>query len=96
MTEYRNGGNATVTTGRMRFHPVIHIDPNVRVNIDETFSGFEDIEGDQRVHVGQMVGVYEPESGLRGTAVVTHVNDDRRLVYLNVDWRGLQIDGTPS
>jgi hypothetical protein len=35
--------------------------------------------------------VYEPESGLTGTAEVTEVDRDRRLVYLAVDWSRLRV-----
>jgi hypothetical protein len=66
----------------------VAIDPNVRVRGNQTYAGFEDIQG--TVVAGSHVEVYEPESGLTGPAEVTDVDHERRLVYLAVDWGQLR------
>ncbi|MEU4224258.1 hypothetical protein AB0F17_08195 [Nonomuraea sp. NPDC026600] len=67
------------------------IDPNVRVRGDNTYTGFEDVEGEAAdLHLGEVVTVYEPESGLRGFGSVVDVDLDRRLVFLAVDWSSLR------
>jgi hypothetical protein len=65
----------------------IAIDLNVRIGRDGTYSGFEDADGP--LVVGEPVTVIEPESGISGQGRVTHLDADRRLVFLTVDWRGL-------
>jgi len=65
----------------------VAIDPNVRVRGNDTYAGFEDVVGP--LTVGELVEVYEAESGLIGEGRVTEIDGDRELVYLSVDWSSL-------
>ena len=65
----------------------IEIDPNVRVRGNQTYSGYEDVTGDLVLH--DMVEVYESEAGIVGTAEVTEIDAERKLVYLAVDWSSI-------
>ena len=65
----------------------VAIDLNVRVRGNQTYAGFEDVDGG--LAPGDEVEVYEPETGLVGTGHVTDVDNQRQLVYLKVDWSGL-------
>jgi hypothetical protein len=67
---------------------LVEIDPNVRVEGNLTYSGFEDVCGSFPV-VGQRVRVIEPESELGSTATVIKIDEDRSLIYLDVDWGGM-------
>jgi len=67
----------------------VMIDLNVRVRGTQTFVGFEDVTG--AISVGHLVEVVEPESDVRGPAVVTEIDVDRRLVYLAVEWANLRV-----
>jgi hypothetical protein len=67
---------------------VIAIDLNVRVRGEQTYAGFEDVEG-PLPRVGDTVRVRESESRVQGTAVVTEVDQARQIVYLAVDWSAL-------
>lgn len=67
----------------------IAIDPNVRVHGNQTYAGFEDIDGPVP-RVGEPVTVHEPESSLSGTAHVARVDEKTLLVYLEVDWSALR------
>lgn len=67
----------------------IAIDPNVRVRGNETYAGFEDVEG--VVGVDDDVEVWEPEIGLTGLGRITDIDADRRLIYLAVDWASLRL-----
>jgi hypothetical protein len=66
----------------------VAIDLNVRVRGQETYAGFEDVDGP--LTTGDKVRVYEPETGLTGTGVVTEIDDKHQLVYLAVDWAHLR------
>jgi hypothetical protein len=66
----------------------IAIDLNVRVRDGQTYAGLEDVHGD--IEPGSTVTVYEPESGVSGSAEVTEIDTSRQLVYLAVDWQALQ------
>ena len=66
----------------------VAIDLNVRVRGNQTYAGFEDVDGS--LAPGDDVEVYEPETGLVGHGRVTDVDDTRQLVYLIVDWAGLR------
>lgn len=68
----------------------IAIDLNVRVRGNLTYSGFEDIDGDLPLP-GMDVEVYEPESGMVGVGRVADLDEEHRLVYLQVDWAGLRL-----
>lgn len=67
----------------------VEIDLNVRMRGDWTFSGLEDANGP--VEVGDVVEVYETESGLAGLGRVEEVDMVSRLVYLSVDWSALHV-----
>lgn len=73
----------------------ILIDPNVRVEGNLTFSGFEDVEGDVP-NEGDYVVVREPESDLSTLGRVRRVDYSDKLVYLDVDWKTLAPDWVPS
>jgi hypothetical protein len=60
------------------------IDPNVRVRGQQTYAGFEDIDGP--VAAGQEVEVYETESGATGSGRMVDIDFRKRLVCLEVDW----------
>lgn len=66
----------------------VAIDLNVRVRGNETYAGFEDVDGG--LAPGDLVEVYERETGLRGSARVTKVDNQRQLVFLAVDWPSLR------
>ena len=66
----------------------VTIDLNCRINGTDTYSGLEDSDGP--LAAGQVVRVWEPESDIAGTAVVTLVDLPRRLVFMSVDWAGLR------
>lgn len=71
--------------------PRITIDPNVRVDHNRTYAGFEDVEGGETVNLGMTVEVVEPEANLVGRATVTDVDAERELIYLEVDWPSLKV-----
>jgi hypothetical protein len=66
----------------------IEIDPNVRVRGNQTYTGFEDVQGARSVCVGDMVLAWEREDDIVTDAHVVDVDEERRLVYLAVDWHG--------
>ncbi|MEX1276572.1 MAG: hypothetical protein WEA75_06720 [Acidimicrobiia bacterium] len=68
----------------------ITIDPNVRVRGNQTYAGFEDIEGIVPI-VGAPVEVYEVESGATGNGIVAAIDDATRLVYVAVEWASLRV-----
>jgi len=72
----------------------VEIDLNVRVRGNDTFVGFEDLSGP--VAVGEVVEVYESESGVAGEGRFTEIDGDRELVYLSVDWPSLKEQRIPS
>ena len=57
----------------------VEIDLNVRVHGGQTYSGYEDVSGP--LAVGDVVEVFEPESGVRGPGRVTDIDAAKRLVY---------------
>lgn len=74
----------------------IRIDPNVRLGKNRTFSGFEDC--DRVPVIGEHVTVYEdekPADAIEGPAVVTGIDEGKRLVYLEVAWDRLHATGEP-
>ena len=76
----------------------IAIDPNVRVRGDLTFSGFEEIEGeidDAKLTAGVEVTVVEPETGAQGYGRISEVSWERRLVYLEVEWKSFAMPAHP-
>jgi len=72
----------------------VEIDLNVRVRGNWTFSGLEDTSGP--VEAGQVVEVFEAESGLSGPGIVEEIDEDRRLIYLSVDWAALRDSKTST
>jgi hypothetical protein len=74
----------------------IEIDPNVRVRGNKTFAGFEDVQEhgqltrtrlrDVPVTAGEAVLAWEPEDNIVTDAVVVDVDEEKRLVYLAVEW----------
>lgn len=70
----------------------VRIDPNIRVHGQDTLVGFEDVEGIDALvlHIGEVVTVYEPESGLRGEGSIIEVDPVKQLVTLAVDWSSLR------
>ena len=72
----------------------VEIDLNVRVRGNDTFVGFDDLSGP--VSVGELVEVYESESGVSGEGRVTEIDGDRELVYLSVDWPSLKEESASS
>lgn len=90
----RRDATGTATTPLTIAHGVtyqkparVEIDPNVRVRGNQTFSTFEDC--DRIPAVGEPVIVYESEAAIEGPAVVTGLDEGKRLVYLDVDWSSL-------
>jgi len=65
----------------------VEIDLNVRVRGNWTFTGLEDADGP--IAVGDVVQVFEPESGIEGPGRVEEVDLHRRLIFLSVDWASL-------
>ncbi len=70
----------------------VEIDLDVRVRGNLTYSGFEDVQGELPAE-GHTVEVVEPESELVGQGRVVEIDEERRLVYLEVDWAGLRSGG---
>lgn len=66
----------------------VEIDLNVRVRGNWTYTGLEDADGP--VEVGDIVQVFEPESGLEGHGRVEEVDEARQLIYLSVDWASVR------
>lgn len=69
----------------------VEIDPNIRVRGNKARVGYEDADGPLRP--GQTVTVFESETGLTGTGVVSEVADVLRLAWIWVDWAGLRPAG---
>ena len=68
----------------------IEIDLNVRVRGNWTLAGLEDADGP--VRAGDMVEVFEQESGLVGKGQIQEIDVDRGLIYLSVDWKSLRVN----
>jgi hypothetical protein len=70
----------------------IVIDPNVRTSRNRTYAGFEDVRGgfiDDLLN-GDAVTVVEEESDVIGEAFVDEINEQKQLIYLNVQWSTLR------
>jgi len=67
----------------------VSIDLNVRVRGRQTLAGLEDVHGP--IEVGQLVEVFEEESGAYGPGYVMDIDTKKRLVYLSVDWAGMRL-----
>lgn len=68
------------------------IDLNIRTTGGLTYAGLDDVNGDTPVE-GESVIVREVESGLTGRGRVDRVDQDKGLVYLEVDWSSLSSVG---
>lgn len=70
----------------------IVIDPNVRVEGNRTYAGFEDVLGGfvSDLVPGMPVTVVEEETDVVGEATVHSVDRARQLVYLTVEWSSLR------
>jgi hypothetical protein len=68
----------------------IAVDLNVRVRGNQTYSSLDDADGP--VAVGDMLTVFEAETGITANAQVTDVDQERQLVYLAVDWSSFRDD----
>lgn len=69
---------------RWEFRACAVIDPNVRVRGNETYTSFEDCT--RVVFEGEAVRAVELEDGIETNAIVTSVDRERGLIYLEVDW----------
>ena len=70
--------------------PAVKIDPNIRVRGNQTLAGPGDITGE--IVIGQRVMVYEPEAGVSGYGVAASFDEDKQLLFIDVDWASLQVD----
>jgi hypothetical protein len=70
----------------------IVIDPNVRVEGNRTYAGFEDVLGGfvSDLHPGDHVTVVEEESDVVGDATIYSVDIGTQLIYLTVEWKTLR------
>lgn len=70
----------------------IVIDPNVRVEGNRTYAGFEDVVGGfvSDLRPGDHVTVVEEETDVVGDATVYNVDVGRQLIYLSVEWKSLR------
>lgn len=71
----------------------IEIDPNVRVEGNNTFSGFSHINVNAEfyaVREGEPVLVYEPEADIEGFGWVYRMDYEKELVFIKVDWSSLR------
>ena len=64
----------------------VEIDLNVRTGLSTTYAGFENVDGN--ITLGPCI-VYESESGLSGKGSIIAIDRSKELVYLVVDWKGL-------
>lgn len=63
--------------------------PNVAVDFNARSAGSVRVRQSKAsgpLEVGDAVLVYEPDEGLHGLAVVNRVDEERGLLYLDVDW----------
>jgi hypothetical protein len=66
----------------------VKIDLNIRVRRNWTFVGIEDVDGS--IEVGQVVEVFESESGVVGVGQIQEIDVERQIVYLSVEWGSLK------
>lgn len=71
----------------------IAIDPNLRIDGNNTLAGFEDVILGTIADLdgGLPVEVREVESGIVGDGHVLRVDRLRRLIELSVDWKSLHL-----
>src|SRR5674476_562173 len=71
----------------------IRIDPNVRVEGNMTYAGYEDLLNvTEPPKVGEVVLVRETESDIVGWATVARVDPLTKLIYLSLDWAALRLE----
>lgn len=68
--------------------PRVRIDLNVRRRGNQTFTRLAHVHGE--ITEGQLVEVYEEESGVYGPGIVMEIDRKKQLVYLSVDWGALR------
>lgn len=68
--------------------PAVRIDPNIRVCGGQTIAEPGDISGE--VVLGCPVWVYEPEAGVIGEGVAVSFDEDKQLLFIDVDWPSLR------
>lgn len=74
----------------VRTLPRVEIDLNIRVRGNQTYADYNAVTAKRRLILGELVEVYVPETELIGQAEVTELDDDAELVYLKVDWAGIE------
>lgn len=69
----------------------VQVDLNVRVRGNKTYAGYEDVvpEG-APVAVGEQVLVWEAEDDIVTDGTVIELDDEKQIIYLDVDWRGFR------
>lgn len=76
------------------------IDLNVRLSFgdknDATYCGYEDVIGEVLPMPGERVTVIEIESGIYGRGRVLGSDAEKRLLFLDVDWKGLAAPEAPK
>lgn len=72
----------------------IQINPNLRLDDHLTMADLdEDVFGDTPA-IGELVEVFEPESGIVGRGWVAAVDQDERTISIVVEWGSLTIPNT--
>lgn len=69
-------------------YSVANIDPNVRVRGNQTFVGYEHLEG--VVELGKPILCWENETDSVADGVVTDIDVQRRVVYIDVAWKSFR------
>lgn len=71
----------------------IAIDPNLRIEGNNTLAGFEDVVVGSLddLQGGLPVEVREVESGIVGDGQILRIDRARRLIELSVDWKSLHL-----
>lgn len=65
--------------------PCVEVDYNQRSAEDLVRAGFEDVRGGP-IFEGLVVPVTMPDDESEGLATVVRIDDEARLIYLEVDW----------
>ncbi|MFD9950944.1 hypothetical protein ACFWYW_59310 [Nonomuraea sp. NPDC059023] len=78
--------------------PVVRIDPNVRVNGNQTIVEPADVTRPEArdLVIGQRVMVWEAESGLHGYGTLADFDEDKQLFFVDVDWSSLKLEDLSS
>lgn len=67
----------------------VHVDLNRRNREGQVVAPYQG----PTPHVGERVIAYEPEDGVRAEAVIKHVDVNRCVVAMDVDWPSMTEDG---